>query len=80
MEKLRNLTDKKVAKDTIRRKLDQLVQRDSFESYIQKFMSSVQQIDDMADSELLYRFESGLKPDARNQLSFMKAKTSMRQS
>ncbi len=28
----------------------------------------------MADSELLYRFESGLKPDARNQLSFMKAK------
>ncbi len=37
-------------------------------------MSWVQQIDDMADSELLYRFESGLKPDARNQLSFMKAK------
>jgi len=37
-------------------------------------MSWVQQIDDMADSELLYRFESGLKPDARNQLAFMKAK------
>ena len=74
MEKLRNLTDMKVTKDNLRKKLDQLVQRDSFESYIQKFMGWVQQIDDMADSELLYRFESGLKPDARNQLSFMKAK------
>ncbi len=73
MEKLRNLTDKKVAKDTIRRKLDQLVQKESFESYIQKFMGWVQQIDDMSDAELLYRFESGLKPDARNQLAFMKA-------
>ena len=72
MEKLKNLTDVKVNKDTIRRKLDQLVQRESFESYKQKFMGWVQQIDDMSDAELLYRFESGLKPDARNQLVFMK--------
>jgi len=69
MEKLRSITDVKVYNDNLRKKLDQLTQKDSFENYLQKFMSLVQQLDNIDGPELLYRFESGLKTDAKNQLS-----------
>ncbi len=72
MEKLRSITDVKVYNDNLRKKLDQLTQKDSFENYLQKFMSLVQQLDNIDGPELLYRFESGLKTDAKNQLSLIK--------
>ena len=38
MERLKGLTDAKVSSNNIRKKLDQLEQRESFDSYLQKFI------------------------------------------
>ena len=72
MEKLKGITDKKVSSDYIRRKLDNLSQKENFETYLQKFMNLINQLDNMSDTEMLYRFESGLHTDTKNQLAVMK--------
>ena len=69
MSLLRNRGEKLLESDLLRSKLDSLVMGGNFESYLEKFYTLTNQIDDMNDVDLLYMFKNDLNLDTRNQLS-----------